>query len=79
MCNMTQDSITKPVVHFTGDVMFPSYSSGAVVHGVLDHPRLGVMAQVWTSEVLVICEDGKSFETLNTVYKQVELSSYLAS
>lgn len=68
----------KVVVNFTGDVEFHKLFNTetgkqvevATVFGVLDHPRLGFQHVVYTSEVVLKCEDEKSFETVNTFYRR---------
>lgn len=73
----------KPVVHFIGSLEYHKLIDSetaneveiAVVYGVQDHPRLGRLSwrtPVYTSEVLVKCEDGSAFETRNTFYRRLD-------
>lgn len=66
----------KPVAYFRGPVRFLDGTTDegedrefAIVEDVT-HPVLGLRPVVWTSAIEVKCEDGDSFETLNTLYKR---------
>lgn len=64
----------KPIVHYAGTVRFNlGGTDRAMVTFVLDHPRLGFQPVVYTSNVLIVDEDGKTFETRNTIYKAVDI------
>lgn len=70
--------MNKPIAYFRGPVDFRPYvdtESGETKHVAIvqdvDHPRfVGPQPVLYTSEVLLQCEDGQSFETRNTIYKR---------
>lgn len=70
----------KPVVTYGGPVEFRKAHNTetgevreyAIVHGPMQHHRLGHLGWrewVMTSLITLKCEDGKTFETENTLYK----------
>ena len=72
----------KKVVHYAGDVhFFPRTSRDgrewemAIVENVLDHPEVTKGNAAYTSEIVLKCEDGKVFETANTIYKPIQEQS----
>lgn len=71
----------KPIVVYGGEVQFRKAHNTetgetreyAIVHGPLQHPRLGRMGfreYVITSLIELKSEDGETFETQNTLYKR---------
>lgn len=62
----------KKVVEFHGFLFEPAVGRSASLTDVKDHPKLGDCEWVRTSRVVEIRDNGKTIETRNTIYKQVD-------
>jgi len=81
---MSEQTNTKPVVHYIGVVSFYVWpwhknedGSDIIVSNVpivKDHPRLGKCYNVRTSPVIVPIDEHGKFETLNTIYEPYQNS-----
>lgn len=61
----------KPIVFFERAIT-AELDRRAQLSGVTNHPILGNLDWVSTSKVIDIRNNGKTIETLNTIYKQLE-------
>jgi len=62
----------KPEVKFTSAEDPAVVGQQVYLYGVKDHPRLGYQRWVITSPVIDVRDDGKTIETMNTIYVQEE-------
>jgi len=63
----------KPIVFFTGEAAF--HGTTAIIHDVVNHPKLGRQSVVYTSKVL--SGNLHVFETLNTIYQKISYAEDL--